>query len=112
MEAQRNYGGKLGTNLVELGFISELDLAKFLGKQLNMPPCSPLEFDEIRPSALAIIPADFASKHNVMPLSLGDKIRIAISDPYALQALDELKFKLGKPIEAVIAPEIWIIAGT
>ena len=37
---QKQHGGRLGTNLVELGFLSESALAKTLSAQLRLPAVS------------------------------------------------------------------------
>jgi hypothetical protein len=104
------YGGKLGTNLVELGLISETDLAAFLAKQLHMEGAGPEEFETIPAGVLGIVPADFLREHRMIPLKLGQKLRVAISDPHDLAAIDQLSFKIGRPVQAVIAPEIWVVA--
>ncbi len=110
LESQRLYGGKLGTNLVELGFLKDTDLARFLAKQLQMEAAAPEEFEKIPKSVLDLIPRDFLEQYRLIPLKLDQRLRIAISDAHDLGALDQLRFKIGKSIQAVIAPEIWIIA--
>jgi hypothetical protein len=37
LETQVVHGGRLGTNLVELGFLKEVDLARVLGRLHNLP---------------------------------------------------------------------------
>lgn len=111
LQTQRIYGGKLGTNLVELGFLSDTELAGFLSKQLQMPCAVPADFEHIPQQVLSLVPADFAAQHKLVPLSLEhNRLRVAISDPGDIKAIDELKFKVGKAIQAVIAPEIWVVA--
>lgn len=110
LDAQQMYGGKLGTNLVELGLVSERLLAEFLGKQLHMEEAEPEEFENIPPDVLKTVPKEFLEKHRMIPLQMGQKLRIAISDPHDLSAIDQLSFQIGKPVQAVIAPEIWIVA--
>jgi hypothetical protein len=110
LDSQQVYGGKLGTNLVELGLIQETILARFLAQQLHMEAAVPEEFDNIPADALKLVPSDFLQEHKMMPLKLGPKLRMAISDPHDIPAIDQLSFKIGKSIQAVIAPEIWIVA--
>lgn len=110
LESQRLYGGKLGTNLVELGFIKDIELARFLAKQLQMEAATPHDFEDIAQSAIALVPKDFVLQHKLIPLKMDHKLRVAISDSHDLAAIDQLSFKIGKSVQAVIAPEIWIVA--
>ncbi|MCB0308792.1 MAG: hypothetical protein KDD48_05425 [Bdellovibrionales bacterium] len=110
LRAQRTYGGKLGTNLVEQGFLSDTVLAHFLSQQLRMQAAAPEEFAVISKEALASIPVDFAARHKVIPLKIDKRLRVAICDPAVLQELNAIGFKVGKGIQVVIAPEIWIVA--
>jgi hypothetical protein len=110
LDAQQLYGGKLGTNLVELGLVSETVLAGFLAEQLHMEAAGPEEFETIPDEILKLVPRDVLKEHRMIPLKLGQKLRVAISDPHDLSAIDQLGFQIGKPIQTVIAPEIWIVA--
>ena len=47
LERQIIFGGRLGTNLVEMGAISEENLAKFLSKTLHVPYAEPAQFENI-----------------------------------------------------------------
>ncbi len=110
LQAQRMYGGKLGTNLVELGFISDIDLATFLAKQLGIPAASPADFENIPKNVIDLVLATFAEKNKMVPIKLDQRIHVAISDPGNFAAVDELGFKTGKGIQKVVAPEIWVVA--
>jgi len=54
---------------------------------------------------LAKVPLSFARAHLMLPLDEQDGVvRVAIGDPSALPALDELRLTFGKPVEAVLTP--------
>lgn len=110
LETQKLFGGKLGTNLVELSYVSDQDLVLLLSKQLQMNAATSKEFDSIPNDVLKLIDKQYASDNKVVPLKLDTKLRLAVSDPGILMELDTLSFKLGKSIQPVIAPEIWIVA--
>src|SRR4051812_44113364 len=78
---QRTYGGKLGTNLIEMGFITDLMLAQFLSKQLKITAATPKDFESIPRDVLDLISKDLAEKHKLIPLRVDKKIVVAISDP-------------------------------
>lgn len=110
LDAQKVYGGKLGTNLVELGLIRDIDLVKFLSKQLRMEAASQNDFENIPKEVLQLVSKEFAGEHKVIPLSMDRKLKVAISDPHSLEPIDKLRFQLSKSVQPVIAPEIWIVA--
>jgi hypothetical protein len=104
LEAQVIHGGKIGTNLVELGFLKETDLARTLGKQHNMTFAS----GEMQPdpNAMSVGDADFWDEHDVMPMRMNaTQLMVAVLNPMQLQALDALAFKAGRKVAPVVIPE-------
>jgi len=102
---QKNWGGKLGSTLVELGFLKETDIAKVLEEQLKQR-C--LNLGDLRPDteAMKLITMQDALKYDVFPIRLsGSELTLAMANPYDLTIIDELSFKLGKKIKGVLAVE-------
>src|SRR5512136_918328 len=64
------YGGKIGSSLIELGFVTEEDLAQFLSKKLAVPYVSPEQLLSIPPDIISLIPRDLALKYRAIPISL------------------------------------------
>src|SRR5258708_35650993 len=62
------YGGRLGTNLVELKLVEEEHLAKALGKQMG----AEVVFGDIviDPSLIGVIPKHIADRQEVIPWKL------------------------------------------
>ncbi len=106
---QKAGGGRLGFNLVKLGFINEEGLTTFLSKQYNVPAINLSEF-EIDPSVIKLIPLDVAKKYMVIPVNrAGSTVILAMSDPSNIFALDDIKFMTGYNVEPVVAAEGSII---
>lgn len=104
LETQVVHGGRLGTNLVELGFLKEPDLARVLGRQHNMPYASGEMIPD--PAAVAVVPAQFLDDNDVMPMRVdATRLTVTVLDPKRLDALDKLAFKAGKRIVQVLIPE-------
>ncbi len=104
---QRSYGGRLGTILVKMGFLKEIDMLKFLSKQLNLPMVD-LHKIVVEQKVIDLIPADVAEKYNILPLGikvLSGKplLHIAMSDPTNLGAIDTIQFTAGYKIQPVLA---------
>ena len=68
LEAQVIHGGRLGTNLVELGFTQEKDLARLLGKQHGVPFASGEMVPD--PLALALADANFLDDNDLVPMRI------------------------------------------
>ena len=102
---QKSNGGKLGLNLVKLGFVTDEEITSLLSKQYGVPSINLTQF-EIDQSVIKLIPADTAQKYQIVPLSRsGATLTIAITDPTNVFAMDDIKFMTGYNVEPVVASE-------
>jgi type IV pilus assembly protein PilB len=102
---QKTNGGKLGLNLVKLGFVTDEEITSLLSKQYGVPSINLTQF-EIDQSVIKLIPADTAHKYQIVPLSRsGATLTIAITDPTNVFAMDDIKFMTGYNVEPVVASE-------
>ncbi len=102
---QKTNGGKLGLNLVKLGFVSDEEITSLLSKQYGVPSINLTQF-EIDQSVIKLIPPDTAQKYQIVPLSRsGATLTIAITDPTNVFAMDDIKFMTGYNVEPVVASE-------
>lgn len=103
---QRWWGGRLGAALVGMELVSELALTRALASQLDLPIVT-LSDKQIHPEVLALVPAELALKYQLVPLFLREEsgvktVFVAIGDPTALAALEELRAAVGMPASAVV----------
>ncbi len=106
VENQVIMGGRIGTNLLELGFVSEEGLAKTLAKQFRTRV---LFGEDIRPDreALAKIPKEEVDRLDVIPYRLRQRsIEILCVNPGDLKALDEVAFITGLKPAPIAVPEL------
>lgn len=90
LQQQRQTGRKLGTTLIDLGFIGEEQLLKFLAQQLAIPFFD-LSKLTIQPQAVQLIPEVHARRYRALAVNVsGDEVTVAMSDPADLAALDAL----------------------
>ncbi|HVC18441.1 MAG TPA: type IV-A pilus assembly ATPase PilB [Vicinamibacterales bacterium] len=102
---QKAHGGKLGFNLVALGYVRDDEITALLSKQYGVPSINLGQF-EIDPSVLKLIPAETAQKYQIVPLSRsGAALTIAMTDPTNVFAMDDIKFMTGYNVEPVVASE-------
>ncbi len=106
LRQQAHSGGRLGTNLVELGIIDEQTLASFLARQLSIPAANVGQIDRIAPAVLKHLSAAHAQKLRTVPVREdAGKLWVAMADPTDRQALEELAELCGRPVRAMVAPE-------
>src|SRR5687768_10180167 len=102
---QRQNGGKLGLNLIKLGFVKDDEVTALLSRQYGVPSIALAEF-EIDPAIVKLIPAETAQKYQIVPLSrAGATLTIAMTDPTNVFAMDDIKFMTGYNVEPVVASE-------
>src|SRR5687767_3320034 len=106
---QRQHGGKLGFNLIKLGYVKDEEITALLSKQYGVPSIALGQF-EIDPGVIKLVPADTAQKYQVVPLSRsGATLTIAMTDPTNVFAMDDIKFMTGYNVEPVVASETAVI---
>src|SRR5258705_2745146 len=106
---QKTSGGKLGFNLVTLGFVKDEEITSLLSKQYGVPSINLAQF-EIDPAVIKLIPADTAEKYQIIPLSrAGATLTIAMTDPTNVFAMDDIKFMTGYNVEPVVASEAAVV---
>jgi type IV pilus assembly protein PilB len=106
---QRQNGGKLGANLVKLGFVKDEEITGLLSKQYGVPSISLNQF-EIDPAVIKLVPAETARKYQIVPLSrAGATLTIAMTDPTNVFAMDDIKFMTGYNVEPVVASETAVL---
>ncbi len=112
-EALKNrvlYGGKIGTSLIELGYVREDDLARFLSGKLAVPFVDSARLLAIPPETIGLIPRELALKYRVIPIHRNKKqLNLVMADPADLKAIDEIAFITGFIIKPVIAPEVRLV---
>src|SRR5712671_1064762 len=105
LAAQKAGGGKLGYNLVKMGFVKDEEITALLSKQYGVPSINLTQF-EIDPAVIKLIPPETAHKYQIVPLSrAGATLTIAMTDPTNVFAMDDIKFMTGYNVEPVVASE-------
>jgi type IV pilus assembly protein PilB len=106
---QRQNGGKLGYNLIKLGYVKDEEITALLSKQYGVPSIALTQF-EIDPAVVKLVPADTALKYQIVPLSrAGATLTIAMTDPTNVFAMDDIKFMTGYNVEPVVASETAVV---
>ncbi len=105
LEHQKATGGRLGTCLMKLGFISDDEITGVLSRQYGVPSIN-LKYYEVDSNVIKLIPQDTAVRYQIVPLSrVGSTLTIAMTDPTNVFAMDDIKFMTGFNVEPVVASE-------
>ncbi len=110
LKCQVIFGGKLGTNLIELGVVKEIDISRALGRKFGVPAANLEELLQVPPEVVAALPRELAEKHGVMPVRLNRRrLSLAMTDPADLKVVDEIAFRTGCIIQPLAAAELCIV---
>ena len=105
LDKQRMTGKRLGEVLIEEGIVTEDDILDVLEIQLGYKRIN-LENTTIDDYAIQKVPEGLARKYGLIPISvIGETIRVAISDPFNLLAIDDLKIATGMRVELLLETE-------
>jgi type IV pilus assembly protein PilB len=106
---QRQHGGKLGFNLIKLGYVKDDEITALLSKQYGVPSIALGQFD-VDAAVVKLVPAETAQKYQIIPLSRsGATLTIAMTDPTNVFAMDDIKFMTGYNVEPVVASETAVV---
>jgi len=107
LQRQVVFGGRIGTNPLELFYITEEQLLDALSHCLHIPIADPEKLHKIAPSIIEQIPEDLARKYKVVPFEFSKgRIHLAMTDPTNMEAIDEISFITGKVIKPFVTTEL------
>ncbi|HEX2643216.1 MAG TPA: type IV-A pilus assembly ATPase PilB [Thermoanaerobaculia bacterium] len=105
LNLQKDQGGRLGTNLIKLGYLTDRQLVDALSQHFKVPSVD-LGAMEIDEAVTKIIPADISRKYTIFPVAkTGATVTVAMIDPTNVFAMDDVKFMTGYKVEPVVASE-------
>ena len=103
IEYQKSLGGKIGSIIVKLGYITDEALTREIARHYNME-VTDLANMILPVNLLKAVPRDIIEKHHLIPIHQTNKVlTVCMSDPTDYEALDELQFVSGKKIETTLA---------
>ncbi len=105
------YGGRLGTNLVELGALDIDEMERHLAAFLCVPQAPATWIEAPAGDALAAVPRELVEKLRVLPLRLERRLlHVAMRDPRAAPQRDELGRATGFGIRPYAIAELRLSA--
>lgn len=106
LKKQRELGLRLGETLIELKFTDENEIAEALHRQMGFS-IAKIREAKLAPEVIALLPESIVRKHNVVPFELDSDnpniLRVAMSDPLDILAIDDLSIVTNMQIEVMVA---------
>ncbi|HWM85160.1 MAG TPA: hypothetical protein VNO33_04960 [Kofleriaceae bacterium] len=113
LRTQVLYGGRLGTNLVELGSVDLDTLGIYLSKVHGVPLATSARMDAADPAAAARLGAELAERYCAFPLGpeplRPDTIAVALAEPRQHERVADLARRMGCAITPYVAAELRIL---
>lgn len=98
---------KLGETLIALGYVSQKDFADVLSKQLGVESVD-LRKEGLQDAAIRLVPEDIMKKYELVPFAIDENnsniLKIAMSDPMYLPAIDDVSLITGMEVVPYFAP--------
>ena len=102
---QKLKGATLSSVLIEMGFLAEDDLLDFLHKRYGLPSIN-LSDIELESKLVGLVGEEFMQKHQVIPVRRsGSTLYLAMVDPFDVSVIDDITFRTGYHVEALVASE-------
>ena len=103
---QKENGGKIGTVVMELGFISKELLVTVLTSQLGVDYIE-LKTCKIEDDIIRLVPENLVNKYKVMPIEFDpdnpNVLKLAMLDPMELNAIDDISIATNFQVEPLLA---------
>jgi general secretion pathway protein E len=88
--------------LLDEGLLSAEDIAMALSLQLNLPIID-LRRHAVQPEALSLVPEEYASQHNLIPIDIvDDALVVVMADPTNIQVQEDLRARAKKLIQPAV----------
>jgi hypothetical protein len=85
LRAQVMWGGRLGTNLIELHYLELDPLSKVLGQQYRLPAALARHFEKADPALQRLLPPELAEQFSCVPLlRMGPEQHVVVASPSPL----------------------------
>lgn len=110
LERQVVYGGRIGTNLIELRFINEEELTRFLGRFFNITPVTQEMLASIPSDVIESLSPDIVNKYKIIPFRKDrNRLHTAMLNPRDIKEIDEIRFVTGFDIIPYVITELRLL---
>lgn len=102
--AQRERGGDLRDLVINTNAADENAVAQALADEAGLPFIDRIDIDSIPVASISKLPIAYAKQHRLLILDEpGDQVKIAVADPFNLNAIDDVRALFGRPVQVFVA---------
>ncbi|MBI5527112.1 MAG: hypothetical protein HY897_12325 [Deltaproteobacteria bacterium] len=106
---QLENGGRIDTNLLELGTVDPGKLIDLLARAANCEAATLTQLEAIDEELIRGFPARLALRYRIIPfLKERRTLHIIMNDPLDLSLIEEISFLLNVPLRPHVVPEAWL----
>ncbi|MEK9145507.1 MAG: hypothetical protein AAB339_07860, partial [Elusimicrobiota bacterium] len=106
MDLQKKEGLQLSELVISKGYVTAEKLIEFVAQQCGFKFMRLSDRGAVKKEILQRIPEKLIRQKMILPLAFEDEaITIAMSDPFNVMAVDEIKITTGLKVNVVITPE-------
>jgi hypothetical protein len=110
LQRQVQFGGRIGTNLVELQILGEEELTKFLSSYFRIPAVTPEMIASIDEEVMKSLEKEVVEKYKILPFRKErNRLHTAMLNPNDLKEIDELRFVTGFDIIPYVISELRLL---
>ena len=103
---QKELGGRIGTQLLDLGLISRFTLSNLLNQQHGYPLLRVADDIHVKNNAVAAFPNKMVQQYKIIPITnLPEVFTLGVIDPPTRQLVQEVEMLMRKPVKLTMLPE-------
>lgn len=111
-EALRNqsiFGYRLGSSLIEMGYLKEEDLMRVLSRKTGVPFIGRKELSSVPKEVIRCFSRSLAIRYHAFPFQLEhNSLKLAMADPNDLEAIQEIAFITGHVVQPYVSTDVII----
>jgi hypothetical protein len=109
LESQVACGIRLGSALMEMGYVEENALGRTLSEKMGVPFIGGSELSAIPTEVVHTFSRSMAVRYHAMPFKLErNRLGLAMTDPNDFRAIEEIAFATSRVVQPYIAPDVHI----
>ncbi|MDE2038872.1 MAG: Flp pilus assembly complex ATPase component TadA [Elusimicrobia bacterium] len=106
LEEHKKTGAMLSAVIVRKGYLTEGKLVEFICAQCGFKFLRLDDRGPVKPDVLRLVPEKIIRQKLLLPIAFAEEqLTVAMSDPFNIMAVDEIKIMTGLKVNVVIAPE-------
>jgi hypothetical protein len=110
LKRQVQFGGRIGTNIIELRFMEEEDLGKFLSRYFRLPEIPADQLSSIPEEVINSVSRELVDKYKILPFKRErNRLHTALLNPKNIKELNDLCFVTGFDIIPYVITELRMI---